>query len=284
MNDFFVTNPDYREFLAELTRRVQSARVTAGRAVNRELVTLYWDIGRGIVEKQRTQGWGNAVVEKLGTDLRREFPGVTGFSADNLWRMRQFYLEGTNEEFLGLLDPTVTGPFLEQPVPEMEEQAKSAILEQVVPERQMAAARELMALVPWGHHVELMKKVKSPDARLFYLRETARFGWSRAVLLHQIKASTFERSSRERKTHNFEVALPDDMAEQAEEMLKSRYNLEFLGLKQRMRERDLEQRLIERVQQFILSWATGSASSDGNTGWRLGKRNTSWISCSTTAS
>lgn len=237
MNDFFVTNPGYREFLTELTRRVQSARVTAGRAVNRELVTLYWDIGRGIVEKQRTQGWGNAVVERLGADLRREFPGVTGFSADNLWRMRQFYLEGTSAEFLA----SVARPFLEQ----------------AVPERQAAAARELMALVPWGHHVELMKKVKSPDARLFYLRETARFGWSRAVLLHQIKASTFERSLREKKTHNFEAALTDDIAEQAEEMLKSRYNLEFLGLKQRMRERDLEQRLIERVQQFILELGYG---------------------------
>lgn len=242
MNDFSVTNPgDYREFLAELTRRVQSARVTAGRAVNRELVTLYWDIGRGIVEKQRTQGWGNAVVEKLGTDLRREFPDVTGFSSDNLWRMRQFYLEGTSAEFLALLHSSPAGPFLEQ----------------AVPETPVQVARELMALVPWGHHVELMKKVKLPDARLFYLRETARFGWSRAVLLNQVKAGTFERSSQEKKTHNFEVALSDDMAEQADEMLKSRYNLEFLGLKQRMRERDLEQRLIERVQQFILELGYG---------------------------
>jgi predicted nuclease of restriction endonuclease-like (RecB) superfamily len=241
MSDFSVTNPEYGEFLAKLTHRVQSARMAAGRAVNRELVALYWDIGRDIVEKQRTQGWGNAVVERLGTDLRREFPGVTGFSADNLWRMRQFYLEGTGTEFLALFDSSAVGSFLEQ----------------LVPERQVAAVRELMALVPWGHHVELLKKVKTPDARLFYLREIARFGWSRAVLLHQIKASTFERSLREKKTHNFELALPDDMADQAEEMLKSRYNLEFLGMKQRMRERDLEQRLIERVQQFILELGYG---------------------------
>jgi predicted nuclease of restriction endonuclease-like (RecB) superfamily len=171
--------------------------------------------------------------------------------------MRQFYLEGTSAKFLALLDSSPAGPFLEQVVPEMEEDGKTGILEQPVPESQVAAARELMSLVPWGHHVELMKKVKSTDARLFYLRETARFGWSRAVLLHQIKASTFERSLREKKTHNFEAALPEDMAEQAEEMLKSRYNLEFLGLKLRMRERDLEQRLIERVQQFILELGYG---------------------------
>jgi len=257
MKDIFVTDPGYRVFLAELTRRVQSARVTAGRAVNRELVTLYWDIGRGIVDKQRTQGWGNAVVEKLGTDLRREFPGVTGFSSDNLWRMRQFYLEGTSTEFLALLPASPDGTFLEQAVPEITGQGKIEILEQAVPELPVQTARELMSLVPWGHHVELMKKVKLPDARLFYLRETARFGWSRAVLVHQIKAGTFERSAREKKSHNFEVALPDDMAEQAEEMLKSRYNLEFLGLKQKMKERDLELRLIERVQQFILELGYG---------------------------
>lgn len=257
MNDFSLNDSGYREFLAELTRRVQSARVTAGRAVNRELVMLYWDIGRSIVEKQRTQGWGNAVVERLGADLRREFPGVTGFSADNLWRVRQFYLEGTSAEFLALLHSSPAGSFLEQAVPEMAGDGKYEILEQAVPEMPVQAARDLMALVPWGHHVELMKKVKLPDARLFYLRETARFGWSRAVLLNQVKAGTFERSLRERKTHNFELALPEDMAEQAEEMLKSRYNLEFLGLKQRMRERDLEQRLIERVQQFILELGYG---------------------------
>lgn len=257
MNDFSLNESGYREFLAELTRRVQSARVTAGRAVNRELVMLYWDIGRSIVEKQRTQGWGNAVVERLGADLRREFPGVTGFSADNLWRVRQFYLEGTGAEFLALLDPSAAGTFLEQPVPESCLPLPQPFLEQAVPERRAATVRELMALVPWGHHIELMKKVKSPDARLFYLRETARFGWSRAVLLHQIKAGTFERSSQERKAHNFELALPEDMAEQADEMLKSRYNLEFLGLKARMRERDLEQRLIERVQQFILELGYG---------------------------
>src|SRR5690606_9717821 len=134
MSDFFVTNPGYPEFLAELTRRVQSARVAAGRAVNRELVTLYWDIGRNIVEKQHARGWGNAVVERLGADLRREFPGVTGFSADNLWRMRQFYLEGTSAKFLALLDSSPAGPFLEQVVPEMEEDGKTGILEQPVPE------------------------------------------------------------------------------------------------------------------------------------------------------
>lgn len=263
MNDFFVTNPGYREFLTELTRRVQSARVAAGRAVNRELVTLYWDIGRSIVEKQRAQGWGDAVVERLASDLRSEFPGMTGFSARSVWEMKRFYITWSAPELLQQLVAELAAEaktggagFLQQAVAELTPATGRALTLQL-PGLLPELARLLVAGVPWGHHVLLLGKIKETAALLFYLRETARFGWSRAVLLNQIKANTFERSLREKKTHNFEMALPDDMAEQAEEMLKSRYNLEFLGLKQRMRERDLEQRLIERVQQFILELGYG---------------------------
>lgn len=263
MNDFFVTNPGYREFLAELTRRVQSARVAAGRAVNRELVTLYWDIGRNIVEKQHARGWGNAVVERLASDLRSEFPGMTGFSSRSVWEMKRFYITWSAPELLQqlvaeLASEAKTGGagFLQQAVAELTPVTGRA-LKRKLPGLLPELARLLVAGVPWGHHVLLLGKIKETSSLLFYLRETARFGWSRAVLLNQIKADTFGRSLREKKTHNFEMALPDDMAEQAEEMLKSRYNLEFLGLKQRMRERDLEQRLIERVQQFILELGYG---------------------------
>lgn len=72
--------PDYAAFFTEVKNRIQSARLQAGRAVNRELVLLYWDIGHGIVDKQRTLGWGDAVVERFATDLRAEFPNMTGFS------------------------------------------------------------------------------------------------------------------------------------------------------------------------------------------------------------
>ena len=77
--------PDYTAFLTELKGRIQTARLQAGRAVNRELVMLYWDIGRGIVEKQQTVGWGEALVERLAADLRAEFTDMRGFSARNIW-------------------------------------------------------------------------------------------------------------------------------------------------------------------------------------------------------
>lgn len=269
--------PDYTGFLAEVKGRIQTARLQAGRAVNRELVMLYWDIGRGIVEKQQTAGWGEAVVERLAADLRAEFPDMRGFSADNVWRMRQFYADHSTPEFLEQAVPELkrhagkpyleqlvqesgrktAGQFLEQPVPESGGSTELSILGQAVPEILSQAVRELVSRVPWGHHVELMKKVKDPAARLYYLRATAQFGWSRSVLLNQIKGQAYERAVKEKKTHNFELALPEHLAEQADEMLKSRYNLEFLGIARPMKERELEDRLISRLQSFILELGYG---------------------------
>lgn len=254
-------SPDYRKFLSEVKGRIQTARLKAARAVNRELVMLYWDIGRGIVEKQRTAGWGEAVVERLAADLRAEFPDMTSFSADNVWRMRQFYIEHSTAEFLEQavqeLQRRAGTAFLGQAVPETGGNTDHSILGQAVPEMLAQAVRELVSRVPWGHHVQLMKKVKDPTARLYYFRATAQFGWSRSVLMNQIKGQAFERAVREKKAHNFELALPEHLAEQADEMLKSRYNLEFLGIARPMKELELEERLISRLQQFILELGYG---------------------------
>ena len=103
----------------------------------------------------------------------------------------------------------------------------------------------------------MLGKLPDPAARLYYLRATAQLGWSRSVLLNQIKAGAYERAVKEKKTHNFALALPEHLAEQADEMMKSRYNLEFLGIGQAMKERELEDRLIGRLQQFILELGYG---------------------------
>jgi predicted nuclease of restriction endonuclease-like (RecB) superfamily len=246
----------YARFVAELKARIGAARLSAARSVNRELILLYWDIGRGIVEKQAAEGWGESVVERLAADLRAEFPDMRGFSPFNVWRMRQVYLEYTSPGFLAQAAPESSGPrskFLAQPVPELGALRPSGLpgpsLEQLV--------QEFLVQVPWGHHVELLKKVKDPAARFYYLRATAQFGWSRAVLLNQIKAQAYERAKAEKKMHNFAVALPEHFAEQADEMLKSRYSLEFLGITRPMKEREMEERLIGRLQQFILELGYG---------------------------
>ncbi len=154
---------------------------------------------------------------------------MRGFSGRNLRDMRRFFLCYSAVEFW----------------------------RQAVAKQDTGLLQQAVAEIPWGHHLLLLNKVEDPGARLFYLRATAQCGWSRSVLLNQIKSGAYERAVKEKKTHNFEMALPEHLAEQADEMLKSRYNLEFLGIARPMRERDLEERLISRLQQFILEMGYG---------------------------
>lgn len=241
-------SPDYVAFVSDLKSRITRARLSAARSVNRELILLYWDIGHSIVEKQEQLGWGDAIVETLARDLQRAFPGRSGFSARNLWDMRRF--------FEAYRSPAI----LQQAVEEFKNFMPNNSLRQTPDDDRGAPLeflRQLVAEIPWGHHLLILNKQEAPAARLYYLRATAQLGWSRAVLLNQIKAGAYERARAEKKTHNFELALPEHFAEQAEEALKSRYNLEFLGIGRALKERELEDRMVERLQQFILELGYG---------------------------
>ncbi|AGU53859.1 hypothetical protein VAPA_2c13070 [Variovorax paradoxus B4] len=240
---------DYPGFVADLKRRIDGARLSAARAVNRELVGLYWDIGQAIREQQTRRGWGDAVVDRLARDLKASFAGTAGFSAASLWRMRQFHETYTTPEFLAQL---VRESGRDTPRPRGSRALAAARQSELA-----QAVREMVEAVPWGHHVNLLSKLDDPAQRLFYLKATARFGWSRNVLLNQIKAQAYERSLAEGKLHNFALALPGQLAEQAEEALKSSYNLEFLGIRREIRERELEDHLIDRLRDFILELGYG---------------------------
>lgn len=144
----------YPRLLTEIKERIRSAQYEALKAVNKELVGLYWDIGRMIVERQDVEGWGKAVVEQLAADLRTEFPGVGGFSASNLWRMKAFF-----EAYTGL--------------------------EKLAP---------LVREIGWSHNLAILERCKDPLEREFYLRMTRKFGWSRNVLIHQIDNQSYEKS------------------------------------------------------------------------------------------
>ena len=132
--------PDYTSFLTEVKGRIQTARLQAGRAVNRELVMLYWDIGRGIVERQKVLGWGDAVVERFAADLRAEFPDMQGFSPANVWRMRQCF-----EAYFG-------PEFLAQAVRELGPVPVGMPRDQFLAQ----AVRELVAAVPWQGQCPVM--------------------------------------------------------------------------------------------------------------------------------
>lgn len=247
-----IASPEYRQFIEDLKARVVAARISAARAVCSDMILLYWDIGWGIVERQKTLGWGESVVETVAADLRRAFPATTGFSSRNVRDMKRFYLAYADEtmwrQAVAALPPETNAP-------------KSLIWPQAVAKspggQATAFLPQLVAEVPWGHHRFLLDKVADPIARLYYLRATVQFGWSRNVLLNQIKARAYERAVAEKKTHNFPLALPEYLAEQADEAMKSSYNLEFLGIRREVKERELEDRLISRLQAFLLELGYG---------------------------
>jgi hypothetical protein len=122
MKSTTIIGSDYAAFITELKGRVASARLRAGRAVSCELILLYWDIGRGIAEKQQTLGWGDAVVEMVAADLRRAFPQMTGFSPRNVWDIRRLYATYTAPEFLAQaaqeIEDHEAGKILQQPAAE----------------------------------------------------------------------------------------------------------------------------------------------------------------------
>jgi len=248
---------DYLPLLANIKERVVSAHISAARAVNRELILLYWDIGQVIVDKQRAAKWGDSVVEQLAADLRAAFPDMRGFSTANVWRMRQLYETHSHSDFLAQLARALkskhkTGTLLRllEPVVPADEQCwTSQILAQ--------GAREICSWVPWGHHILLLGKGVPASARLYYLQAAFLFGWTRRVLLNQIKAKAYEHAITEKKAQNFPLALPEQLADQACEMMKSRYTLEFLGVNRAVKERELEDRLITNLQSFLLELGYG---------------------------
>ncbi|QQS03197.1 MAG: DUF1016 family protein [Fibrobacterota bacterium] len=243
----------YSVILADLKDRILQARVRAVRAVNRELVSLYWDIGGVIARQQAESNWGDAVVEQLSRDLRRSFPDLKGFSARNLWDMRRLHEVYGSPDFLRQL-VAESQPKVAAGKTSKTKSAPKGALNLVGSD---TILRQLVAEIPWGHHLLLMNKLSDAAARLYYLQATARFGWSRNVLLNQIKGQAFERAVLEKKTHNFPLALPEHLAEQADEMMKSSYNLGFLGLTKAVKERELEDRLITNLQQFLLELGYG---------------------------
>ena len=156
MPDIVPLPPDYAGWLAELKTRIHTAQQRAALAVNRELVLLYWQIGRDILARQAQQGWGAKVIERLAQDLRAAFPDMKGFSRANLMYMRAFADAWQDE----------------------------AIVQQAVGQ------------LPWSHNLVLLTKLKEPDRRLAYAERAISHGWSRTMLEIHIETRLLEREGK----------------------------------------------------------------------------------------
>lgn len=145
---------EYLGLLKAVRERVRSAQYSALKTVNKELIHLYWDIGKMIVERQFKHGWGKAIVETLARDLQAEFPGMQGFSARNIWYMRIFYVTYRKN---GKLQP-------------------------------------LVAEISWTKHLIIIDRCRDDLEREFYIRMTRKFGWTKNFLIHQIDNQSYKKT------------------------------------------------------------------------------------------
>ncbi len=146
----------YDHFLHDLKTRIRAARTRAALAVNNELILLYWQIGRDILERQEREGWGAKVIERLANDLRHEFPDMKGFSPRNLKYMRKFAESWPDEQFV----------------------------------------QQVVAQLPWGHNVRILDHLKNAEEREWYIRKAFEHGWARDILVMQIETGLFHRQGK----------------------------------------------------------------------------------------
>lgn len=240
---------DYAEVFESLRQRVRQSQTKAMLSVNRELIQLYWDIGRQIAQRQERDGWGKSIVDRLAHDLRAAFPLVKGFSPGNVWRMRAFYLVYQADQ-----------PILAQAAREIatvERSTASPAAEPDLPQIAREFPPEPMALIPWFHNVVIVERVKNPIERRWYAAKTLEHGWSRAVLTVQIESGLYQRQGK--AITNFVATLPPPQSELAQQSLKDPYLFDFLTLHDDAIERDLEQGLTDHVQRFLLELGAGFA-------------------------
>jgi len=166
----------YSEWLADLKTRIHTAQQRASLAVNRELVLLYWQIGRDILARQAEQGWGAKVIERLAQDLRASFPDMKGFSPRNLKYMRSFAEAWPEAEFV----------------------------------------QEVLAQLPWYHQLALLDKLDDSESRRWYAAKAIEHNWSRNVLAMQIETRLLERDGKAVTNFGFRLPKPQsDLARES---------------------------------------------------------------------
>lgn len=214
---FDPSDKSYLQFLETTKNQIRLTRIKAAKAIYQQQISLYSWIGQHIVSVQEQYGWGKSVVERLSKDLKQSFGSTFGFSVQNLWYMRQFYLEYKNY------------PNLQRFVGE----------------------------IPWGQNLVIMAKVKDFKAREYYLQATHQMGWTRDVLSMQISSQAYERHLLANKQHSFDQALPEHLAEQADYAMKDIYMLDMLGITKPVIEKEIENRMVHKIKEVMLEFGYG---------------------------
>lgn len=223
-----VTSVEYIQTLAAIKQHVQESQLQAILAANKELIELYWSIGKIIAQRQEESGWGTKIIERLAGDLKKIFPEMKGFSRANVFYMRAFYK--------AYADGKLGAAIVQQPVGQLADD---------IP----------IFSIPWGHNVVLLDKIKDIDTRFWYATKAVENGWSRSALEANIKSKLHRRMGK--AITNFQHTLPSTQSQLAQQTLKDPYVFDFLTLRDDYVEKDLEYGMMQHVQRLLLELGKG---------------------------
>lgn len=243
-----VLDMDYKNWLIAIKEKVRQSQIKASLSINRELISLYLNLGVQIIEKQESAKWGADFLGQLSKDLRSEFPDISGFSKRNLELIRQW---------TAFYQPIIFS-IAKQVVSQIDE-ADVVIAKQVVSQLQLSDNDniDMFLNIPWGHHILIIQKIKKTKEALFYIGKTIENNWSRSILEYQIETKLFKRQGS--AITNFKNVLPAVQSDLANALLKDPYNFEFITLTEQAKEKDLEQKLVQHISQFLLELGKGFA-------------------------
>ena len=221
----------------EILITIKEAKSRAYSNINRELISLYWDIGRYISQKVEKKLWGRSVVESLASYIKQQQPNLKGYSKSNLWRMKQFY------------DTYKDNKKLAPVVREIDDTTKNNNLT-----RQISTMPPLLAQVSWTHNVMIFSSNRSDEEREFYIKLSIKERLSKRELERQIGTSSFERVMMVDK--GLSPALKTMIKNKDNDTLvtfKDTYILDFLDdLPKKHKEKDFQKALINGLKEFIL--------------------------------
>jgi predicted nuclease of restriction endonuclease-like (RecB) superfamily len=237
-----ITDPNYKDWILQLKQRFQQAQIKAAVQVNSELLKFYWELGAEIVEKQEKTEWGSKFLNQLSDDLQSEFPEVKGFSLTNIKYIRQWYLFYNQDIIIG-----------------------QQLVDQL-PDRNV----DQLFQIPWGHNIAIYLKCKTIPEAQYYVSNTIRYGWSRAVLVHQIESNLYFRDGK--SISNFSKTLPAYQSDLAQQTLKDPYVFDFLTMRADFNERELEKSLIDHITKFLLELGAGFAYMGNQVPLKVGSR------------
>ncbi len=251
-----VLDHDYAEWIQDIKQRFRNSQIKAAVKVNSEQLLFNWQLGRDLVVRKAEEKWGSGIVEQLSLDLQAEFPTAKGFSARNLWFMKQWYtFYASKKEASALISDMESLIDTESiKLKQVASETHDTKLKQVASELKFPTT---FAFVPWMHHVLIIQKSQSIEEALFYIQKTIERNLSRSALDDIIRANTYHTSGA--ALTNFDNKLPAIQGKLAQELLKSNYDLGFVSVPEGYDEEALEDVLEQHMTRFLLELGDGWA-------------------------